>query len=128
MMDHGAMFYDMLAYQRIMNGNPVQVSAATASYDVPGWQNSLCIIANQKLPLKGVTLKQIDGISGASRNGGWSGTNFRPDWARGAGENIRRWDQMGLAGAYAGKTINPHGFSIRSPPPSSTPSSRNSPS
>ncbi|MBV9439215.1 MAG: phosphate ABC transporter substrate-binding protein [Candidatus Eremiobacteraeota bacterium] len=112
-MDHAALFYDMLAYQRIKNGNPVQVSAATGSYDVPGWQNSLCIMANEKVPLKGITLKQLDGIFGAERNGGWSGTNFRPDWARSANENVRTWDQLGLGGQWAGKRINPYGFSIR---------------
>ena len=112
-MDHGVLFYDLLAYQRIMDGNPVRISAATGSYDVPGWQNSLTIIANENLQLKGLTLKQIDGIFGSERNGGWSGTNFRQDWARGADENIRMWDQLGLRGEYAGKRINPYGFSIR---------------
>ncbi len=112
-MDHDVLFYDLLAYQRIMDANPVRVSAATGSFDVPGWQNSLTIIANENLPLKGVTLKQIDGIFGAERNGGWSGTNFHPDWARGPEENIRTWDQLGLRGQYAGKQIDPYGFSIR---------------
>lgn len=112
-MDHGALFYDLLAYQRIMDANPVQVAAVTGSFDVPGWQNSLVIIVNDDCPLKGVTLEQIDGVFGAERNGGWDGTNFRPDWARGADQNIRTWDKLGIGGQWMRKTINTYGFSIR---------------
>lgn len=112
-MDHAPLFYDLLAYQRIMGGNPVQVSAVTGSYDVAGWQNSLTIEVNESNPIKDVTLKQLDGIFGAERNGGWSGTNFRHDFARGPEGNIRKWDQLGVGGKWAGKEINPYGFAIR---------------
>src|SRR6516164_7923198 len=112
-MGHRPSFYDLLAYQRIMGFNPVEVTAVTGSYDVPGWENSTVILVNKDNPLKGVTMEQLDGVFGAARDGGWSGTNFRPDWARGPEKNIRTWGQLGLTGEWADKPINVYGFNLR---------------
>jgi phosphate transport system substrate-binding protein len=112
-MGHRPSFYDLLAYQRIMGFNPVEVTAVTGSYDVPGWENSTVILVNKDNPLKGITMEQLDGVFGAARDGGWSGTNFRPDWARGPEKNIRTWGQLGLTGEWADKPINVYGFNLR---------------
>ena len=112
-MGHRPGFYDLLAYQRIMGFNPVEVTAVTGSYDVPGWENSTVILVNKDNPLKGITMEQLDGVFGAARDGGWSGTNFRPDWARGPEKNIRTWGQLGLTGEWADKPINVYGFNLR---------------
>lgn len=112
-MSHRPGFYDLLAYQRVMNCDPVEFTVVTGSYDVAGWENSTVILVNQDSPLKGITLKQLDGIFGAARDGGWAGTNFRPDWARGPEGNIRTWGQLGLPGEWADKRIGVYGFNLR---------------
>ena len=112
-MGHKPGFYDLLAFQRIMGHDPVEFTAVTGSYDVAGWENATVIIVNKNSPLKGITLKQIDGVFGAARDGGWAGTNFRPDWARGPESNIRTWGQLGLTGSAAAKPINVYGFNLR---------------
>ena len=112
-MGHRPSFYDLLAYQRIMGFNPVELTAVTGSYDVPGWENSTVILVNKDNPLKGITMEQLDGVFGAARDGGWAGTNFRPDWARGPEKNIRTWGQLGLTGEWADKPINVYGFNLR---------------
>ena len=112
-MGHKPSFYDLLAYQRVMSCDPVEVSAVTGSYDVAGWENSTVILVHRDNPLKGITLEQLDGVFGAARDGGWAGTNFRPDWARGPEKNIRTWGQLGLKGEWANKPINVYGFNLR---------------
>lgn len=112
-MGHRPSFYDLLGYERIMNFDPTEITAVTGSYDVAGWENSVVILVNEHNPLKGITLRQLDGIFGAARDGGWVGTNFRPDLARGPEGNLRTWDQLGVGGEWAGKRIAPYGFNLR---------------
>jgi phosphate transport system substrate-binding protein len=110
---HKPSFYDLLAYQRIMSADPIEITAITGSYDVAGWENSTVILVNDDNPLQGLSMDQLDGIFGAARDGGWAGTNFRPDWARGPEKNIRTWGQLGLKGEWADKPINLYGFNLR---------------
>jgi phosphate transport system substrate-binding protein len=112
-MGHKPSFYDLLAYQRVMGFDPIEVTAVTGSYDVPGWENSTVILVNKDNPLKGIDMAQLDGVFGAAREGGWAGTNFRPDWKRGPEKNIRTWGQLGLTGGWADKPINVYGFNLR---------------
>ena len=112
-MGHKPGFYDLLAYQRMLGYDPTEITAVTGSYDVAGWENSTVILVNENNPLSGISLDEIDGIFGAAREGGWAGTNFRPDWARGADKNIRTWGQMGMRAAWASNRITPYGFNMR---------------
>ena len=110
---HRPGFYDLLAYERVMNSDPVEITAVTGSFDVGGWENSLTILVNEDNPLKCINLEQLDGVFGAARDGGWAGTNWHSDWARGPEKNIRSWGQLGLTGEWADKPINAYGFSLR---------------
>ena len=110
---HKPGFYDPLAYERMKDCDPVEIPAVTGSYDVGGWENSFTIIVNGENPLKGITMEQLDGVFGAERDGGWVGTNWRPDLARGSEKNIRTWGQLGLTGEWADKPIHVYGFSLR---------------
>ena len=112
-MGHKPSFYDLLAYQRVMSFDPVEITVVTGSFDVPGWENSTVILVNKDNPLKGINTEQLDGVFGAAREGGWAGTNFRPDWKRGPEKNIRTWGQLGLTGEWADKPINVYGFNLR---------------
>ncbi len=112
-MSHKPGFYDLLGYERVLNCDPIEFTVVTGSYDVAGWENSTVILVNKDSPLKGITMKQLDGIFGAQRDGGWAGTNFRPDLARGPEGNIRTWGKMGLGGEWADKRIGVYGFNLR---------------
>jgi len=112
-MGHRPGFYDLLAYERVKSFDPTEFTVVTGSFDVGGWENSLTILVNEDNPLKCINMEQLDGLFGSERAGGWSGTNWRSDWARGADKNIRTWGQLGLTGEWADKTINLYGFSIR---------------
>lgn len=112
-MSHRPGFYDLLAYQRVMGFDPVELTAVTGSYDVPGWESSTVILVNKDSALKGISMQQLDGVFGAARDGGWAGTNFKPEWARGPEGNIRKWGQLGVGGDAADKPINVYGFNLR---------------
>jgi phosphate transport system substrate-binding protein len=110
---HEPGFYDLLAYERVKNTEPLQLNAVTGSYDVSGWSNSFALMVNDANPLKKITIEELDGVFGAERDGGWLGTNWHTDWARGRDKNIRTWGQLGLKGEWADKPIVPYGFTLR---------------
>jgi phosphate transport system substrate-binding protein len=112
-MGHRPGFYDLLAYERVMSYDPTEITAVTGSFDVGGWENSLTILVNEDNPFKCINMEQLDGIFGSERTGGWAGTNWHSDWARGPDKNIRTWGQLGLTGEWANKPIGVYGFSIR---------------
>jgi phosphate transport system substrate-binding protein len=64
-------------------------------------------------PLTRITLEQLDGVFGAERTGGWIGTDWHPEVARGPEKNIRKWGQLGLQGEWADREIMPYGLNLR---------------
>jgi phosphate transport system substrate-binding protein len=64
---------------------------------------------NEENPLSGLTLKQLDGILGAQRSGGWRGTRWSTEPARSARENIRTWGELGLKEGWSGQPIHVYG-------------------
>jgi phosphate transport system substrate-binding protein len=105
-------FNSLEAYERHMNSDPLEISVMTGSFDVPGWSNALCILLNKRNPISRLSMRQLDGIWGAERSGGWSATTWHPEYARGADENIRTWGQLGLTGEWADKKINLYGNNL----------------
>ena len=106
-------FAEQLLYERYRNHDPLIVTAATGSYDVTGWQPGYGIVVSRDNPLTCLSMQQLDGIFGAERSGGWEGTSWHPEWARGPQENIRTWGQLGLAGDWTAQPINPYGLNLR---------------
>jgi phosphate transport system substrate-binding protein len=106
-------FAEQLLYERYNNRDPLIISAATGSYNVTGWQPGYGIVVSRDNPLTCLSMSQLDGIFGAERTGGWQGTSWHPEWARGPQENIRTWGQLGLTGDWAGQPINPYGLNLR---------------
>ena len=112
--NHELSFYDYLAHVRIKGFEPQGFSVFTGSFDYVGWQNNLVIIVNKDNPLTKITMKQLDGIFGSVRDGGWIGQNWHPELKRGADEDIRTWGQMGLEGSeWINRRITPHGYALR---------------
>jgi phosphate transport system substrate-binding protein len=106
-------FSELELFQRYKDHDPVEIDIATGSYDVPGWQPGYGIVVHKDNPINQLTMKQLDGIFGAERTGGWEGTSWRPKYARGPEQNIRTWGQAGLTGDWADKPINVYGLNLR---------------
>ena len=85
----------------------------TGSYNYVGWQNNLVIIVNKDNPITRITMKQLDGVFGSVRDGGWVGSTWHPEFSRGPEGDIRKWGQLGLTGEWADKPIGVHGYSLR---------------
>jgi phosphate transport system substrate-binding protein len=106
-------FSELEMFQRYNDRDPIEIDIATGSYDVPGWQPGYGVVVHADNPLTKITMAQLDGIFGAERSGGWEGTSWRPNWARGPEQNIRTWGQLGLTGEWAKQPINPYGLNLR---------------
>ena len=104
---------ELQLYQRYKNHDPLEIIIATGSYNVTGWNPGFGIVVHKDNPLTRITLEQLDGIFGAERLGGWVGTDWHPELARGPEKNIRTWGQLGLTGEWANQTITPYGLNQR---------------
>ena len=97
-------------YEIFKHDGPLQIAVATGSYDVVGRSWAEIIFVNKDNPLSQVTMKQLDGIFGEARSGGWDGYRWISAPARPASEDIRTWGQLGLTGEWADKPINTYGY------------------
>ncbi len=104
---------ELQLYQRYKDGDPLEVSVATGSYNVTGWNPAFGIVVSKDNPLTKITMEQLDYIFGAERLGGWIGTDWHPEFARGPEKNIRKWGQLGLTGEWADQEIVPYGLNQR---------------
>jgi phosphate transport system substrate-binding protein len=108
-----ATLMDYLTFQQVFHYSPTEITAATGSYDVYGWSPAFVILVNKANPLSQISMKQLDGVFGGERLGGYDGSVWRTDYPyrRGADENVRTWGQLGLTGEWANKPIHPCGQS-----------------
>lgn len=104
---------ELTAYQRQRDAMPLEITFATGSYDVTGWTYALAVFVHRDSPITTLTFRQLDGIFGAGRTGGWDGLIWDPDRARPDSANIRTWDQLGLGGHWVGKPITVYGFNLK---------------
>ncbi len=90
---------------------PLEITVATGSYDVANKTFALAVFVNKDNPLSKLTLKQLDGIFGEQRSGGWDNQiQWHSELARGADQNIRTWGQLGLMGEWVDKPIHVYGY------------------
>jgi ABC-type phosphate transport system substrate-binding protein len=92
---------------------PLEVEMATGAYDVPGWTPALTIFVNESNPIKGLTIKQLDGIFGGPRDGGFKRLSWDTSVARGREGNIRTWGKVGLTGEWAKHEIVTNGRPLK---------------
>jgi phosphate transport system substrate-binding protein len=88
---------------------PVQIEVATGSFSTPHKSPAFAIFVHQDNPVARLTLKQLDGIFGAQRGGGWKGLSWNESPARSSAEDIRTWGQLGATGAWADRPIHVYG-------------------
>jgi phosphate transport system substrate-binding protein len=106
-------FQEQQLFERYKDRTQLEIDIATGSYDVPGWQPAFGVVVHKDNPLERISMEQLDGVFGAERDGGWEGTSWRPNRARGPEKNIRTWGQLGLKGEWADRKIKPYGLTLR---------------
>ncbi len=111
LMGRSAVPVETQAFHKFFGYDPLEISVATGTYDTDATPG-IVIFLNGKNPLSKLTLKQIDGMFGSQRNGGWDGIKWSPNAGRSANENIRTWGQLGLTGEWADKPIHVYGYDL----------------
>jgi len=73
-------------------------------------------VVHKDNPLTQISIKQLDGVFGSARLGGYAGTVWHTEYpySRPPEENIRTWDQLGLTGEWAGQRISVGGQNLSS--------------
>lgn len=104
---------DLKAFNHTRGYDPLAIMVMSGSYNVPGWNAAFAILVHRDNPIDRLTMSQLDGIFGTSRDGGWSGIVWRPELARGPEGNLRTWGQLGLTGAWADRPIHVYGANLR---------------
>ena len=110
-MGHTAWRSDLKAFEEVYGYDPLEIMFATGGFNL-GKGNSPGVIffVNKDNPLSGLSLRQLDGIFGAERSGGWKGATWSIEASRSAKDNIRTWGQLGLTGDLADKPIRIYGI------------------
>jgi phosphate transport system substrate-binding protein len=110
-MGHTAWRSDLKAFQGVFGYDPLEIMFATGGYnEKKGNTPGVIIFVNKDNPISGLDLKQLDGIFGAERSGGWQGARWSTQSARSAKDNIRTWGQLGLTGEWANQPIHIYGL------------------
>jgi phosphate transport system substrate-binding protein len=110
-MGHSAWRSDLKAFEGVHGYPPLEIMFATGGFNTGSGNTPAPIFfVNQANPISGLTLKQLDGIFGAERSGGWNGTTWSTEAARGPEGDIRTWGQLGLTGDWADQPIHLYGF------------------
>jgi phosphate transport system substrate-binding protein len=106
---HALTWETLLAFERTFGYDPLTIAGVTGWMVEPAFE----IAVNADNPIRSLSMRQLDGIYGAARSGGWVGTSWHPDVARTCREDIRTWGQAGLGGEWANRPIHPYAYSIR---------------
>src|SRR5258706_5083847 len=101
---------DYLGFFENKGYNPTEITVASGTLEIPGGSWAPIVFVNKDNPIAKLTLKQLDGIFGSERTGGYEGFVWKTENARGANENIRTWGQLGLKGEWADKEIHTYGY------------------
>ena len=103
---------EYLMFNETFGYDPEQVAVATGAYDRAGRSWAPVIYVHRDNPISQLTMRQLDGIFGAERSGGYSGLKWMPQYGRGAEQNIRTWGELGLGGEWADKPIQTYGYAL----------------
>lgn len=110
-MGHTAWRSDLKAFEGVFGYDPFEVMFATGGFNLrKGNTPAAIVFVNKDNPINQLSLRQLDGIFGAQRTGGWNGTRWSTASARGPEGNIRTWGQLGLTGDWKDKPIHLYGI------------------
>lgn len=86
-----------------------EIPVAVGSHAAIGKSAALAIYVHEDNPISGLSVRELDGIFGDQRSGGWGD---RIAWvegsARGPEENIRHWGELGLTAEWEAAAIVPY--------------------
>ena len=88
---------------------PQFVEVATGSADERRKSPAMAIFVHADNPIARLSVRELDRVFGAQREGGWNALTWDTTIARGASDDIRTWGGLGLPGAWAAKPIHPYG-------------------
>ncbi len=86
------------AFERVKGYAPTGVQLMTGCMDVRNFDYAQMVFVHRDNPIARVSLVELDGILGTEHRRGT--------------RNIRRWGELGLTGAWAGRTITPYSWAI----------------
>ena len=114
-MSNKATLTDLLSFEQMYHYPVTAVAATTGSFDVYGWSPAFIIAVHKDNPLTQISVKQLDGVFGCARSGGYVGTVWHSEYphSRGRDEDIRTWGQLGLTGEWADQPVHMGGQNIR---------------
>src|ERR1700737_513026 len=78
---------EFLGFNEAFKYDLTDITVGTGAYDIKGRTWALVIFVNKDNPLTKLTMKQVDGIFGAARTGGYSGYRWMLQSARSANDD-----------------------------------------
>ena len=113
-MGDDAKITDVMPFYNAYGYMPTEISVATGGYEKRGSLFAWAIVVNRDNPLNEISMDQLERTFGSERSGGWELIDgnylYTAKYARGADTNIRKWDQLGLTGDFAGREIQTFGY------------------
>jgi phosphate transport system substrate-binding protein len=88
---------------------PAFVEVATGSAERLHKSPAYAIFVHKDNPLAKISVRELDGVFGAQRAGGWNALSWDTKVARTPKDDIRTWGTLGLVGDWARKPIHPYG-------------------
>ena len=104
---------ESLSFYRVFSTEPYVINAVTGSYNAIDKTAAMIVVVNKGNPVEKLTMKQLDGIFGEARTGGYEGMYWSEAHARGPEENIRTWGDLGVGGAWKDKPIHVYGYDLQ---------------
>ena len=113
-MNYKATLSDRLIFEQVFHYPLTELAAVTGSFDVYGWGPPGIVVVHKDNPLNQISVKQLDGVFGSARLGGYAGSVWHTEYpySRGKEENIRTWGQVGLTGEWADQPISVGGQNL----------------
>jgi phosphate transport system substrate-binding protein len=104
---------EISAFYGVFHSEPLEIMVATGSFDLIDKTPAVSVFVHRDNPITKLSMKQLDGIFGAMRTGGWKGVVWHPEVARSAQEDIRTWGQLGLTGEWVAEPIQTYGYDLK---------------
>ncbi|SDR90327.1 substrate-binding domain-containing protein [Opitutus sp. GAS368] len=88
---------------------PAVIEVATGSAGALHKSPAYAVFVHKDNPLARLSVRELDGVFGAERAGGWNALTWDTSVARGGKDNLRTWGQLGLTGEWADKPVHVYG-------------------
>jgi len=88
---------------------PAFIEIATGSAEALHKSPAYAIFVHRDNPLAQLSVRELDGIFGAERGGGWNALTWDTSVARTPKDDLRTWGQLGLQGEWASRPIHVYG-------------------